>query len=703
MAVPLAYWVKTKRVWFSILALVITAAGAGIYKSLSTIQNLSDLEARLSEMQLVSSTLFHFHATLLALESAQRGYLYTQDEAYLVDFDSNMRQLLKHTDTLHSGLRSNSIENSDLDAMLAYAALKRSEIAESVALLKEGKAALADASMSNYEGLLLYTNIKRHYMAYASLLDKRQAELTLAVAEGRKDSRMTFLVSSIITTVLVIMLLSMIYLAVSLYQRQQQQQSEAKDRFLAHLGHELRTPLTSILGYSELLLNTENNARVKSHMTTVVRNAQHLQTLINDLLDLSTLVAGKMRLNIQQCNLHQLLDDIHASMGIVAEEKGLSLRVRSTSAIPTMVNIDPTRVKQILINLINNAVKFTAEGNIQLVVTCAGKRSLIFTVKDTGCGIPEDKLTSIFKPFEQASSYAVNQGVGLGLAISHQLVEKMDGTIVVSSNETGSTFEVCIQCADDFSDDYGHYRFKKSQHNLSHEHQTALAGTVLVVDDNPDIRRLTENMLTQMGICAALAQSGEQALIYLKNNHVDLILMDLHMPSMSGQDTLRSLRDANINTPVVAITAGLAEGMEKQLLAVGFDSVLGKPIETQSLYAVCQRHCKKDVLVIEDDPDSGALLCLLLRAKGITVTHVTSANAAQEAIRKSVPTHVICDVNLPDNDGLSLIRTIASDFPSINIYLVSGHAISQELAHQSGAKAAYLKPIANKDIENMLA
>ncbi|WP_370164906.1 hybrid sensor histidine kinase/response regulator, partial [Marisediminitalea sp.] len=233
-----------------------------------------------------------------------------------------------------------------------------------------------------------------------------------------------------------------------------EQQNKAKDKFLAHLGHELRTPLASILGYTELLLDDHHNERIQPELSTILNNSKHLLSLLNDLLDMSRIMANKLELSPTPLHLASFLTDLYSLMVMQASEKGLVLTVVADSEIPEEITIDATRLRQVLINLVNNAIKFTPGGQVTIRVKAdATDKQLLFSVEDTGIGMPADKLDKIFQPFEQIEDliHANHGGAGLGLAITRELVNRMGGEICVESTlGQGSKFHFTIplQCDD---------------------------------------------------------------------------------------------------------------------------------------------------------------------------------------------------------------------------------------------------------------
>ena len=383
-----------------------------------------------------------------------------------------------------------------------------------------------------------------------------------------------------------------------------EQQNKAKDKFLAHLGHELRTPLTSILGYTELLLDDKANAAMNQELSIIHTNGKHLLSLLNDLLDMSRIMANKLELARREVNLNGFLTDVHSLMNLAAKDKGLTMEVSSRNDIPDFISADPTRLRQILINLISNAVKFTDTGTIQVTVETLpprredNKEMLLFRVIDSGIGMPPNKLDDIFRPFEQIEDVmrANHGGAGLGLAICRELVYTMGGEISVESVfGHGSTFSFTIDPGDISKQHFDMFKLTAPTVDEQNKNKLHVTGRVLIVDDLRELRKLTGHMVSQCHATVSYAENGVKALESVlqaeqSGKPYHLVLMDIHMPVMNGIDALKAMRKHQCNVAVVAITAASRKGLGQSLLDEGFDDVLGKPIEKSELFAILDRY-----------------------------------------------------------------------------------------------------------------
>tara|TARA_Y200000002_G_scaffold266693_1_gene221675 strand:+ start:2354 stop:4450 length:2097 start_codon:yes stop_codon:yes gene_type:complete len=384
-----------------------------------------------------------------------------------------------------------------------------------------------------------------------------------------------------------------------------EQKNKAKDKFLAHLGHELRTPLTSILGYTELLIDDARNSPFQQELSIIHSNGKHLLSLLNDLLDMSRIMAEKLELNIQDVNLSAFLTDIHSLMRLNAKDKGLSLNVVSTTKIPEFIKTDPTRLRQVLLNLISNAVKFTDKGSITLTISLevpssepADEPRLCFSVEDTGIGMPPDKLENIFQPFEQIEDVmrANHGGAGLGLAICKELVTKLGGDITVTSRHgEGSIFTFNIDPGNISSQPLVDLQLEQIQPVESSSINLCVTGRVLIVDDLREIRRLTGHLVSQSQADISYAENGVKALEAVleadeHNQPFDLVLMDIHMPVMNGIEALHAIRRHGKKIPVIAVTAASRKGLKESLIREGFNDVIGKPIDRFALATLLSQY-----------------------------------------------------------------------------------------------------------------
>ncbi|MCP3874628.1 MAG: response regulator, partial [Desulfobacteraceae bacterium] len=360
--------------------------------------------------------------------------------------------------------------------------------------------------------------------------------------------------------------------------------NRAKSQFLANMSHEIRTPMNGIIGMNSLLHDTDLTNKQLEYSNGVKSSAEYLMTLINDILDFSKVEAGKLELKEIDFNIHTMLDDFISSMSFKAEQKSLELIYTIDPTIPPFVKGDPGRLRQVLNNLIENALKFTHKGKI--IVRGKLKKDedkemiLEFSVEDTGIGITADKQKTLFDNFTQADPSDTRKygGSGLGLAISKQLTELMNGKIWVSrKKDTGSVFTFTIVV-------------KKSDKKLPHDDSTDICSkhSVLIVDDNPINRKVLHGLCNSLKWGADEANNGQQAVKMLEEKEYDLVFMDIQMPVMDGYEATEHIRNPDSNVlnhdiPIIAVTANANDSNKKRCLEIGMNDFLAKPVRSQHI------------------------------------------------------------------------------------------------------------------------
>jgi len=373
-------------------------------------------------------------------------------------------------------------------------------------------------------------------------------------------------------------------------ERRALQASESKSEFLANMSHEIRTPMTAILGYAELLQGFVDQDEAKHYLQTIRCNGDYLLEIINDILDLSKIEAGRFEVDTERFEPRRVIEDVYSIMGVRAKESGLELDVEYEGRLPKMIQSDAKRLKQILINLVGNAVKFTRKGRVELRVRY-DEGMLYFDVMDTGIGMSEEQQRRLFQPFSQgdASVSRLFGGTGLGLAISRRLTEMLGGRIVFSSTEgVGSTFTASIATGKIDADALVDYSIgmRPAIETESPTTEVSLESNchVLVVDDRRDIRFLSKRILTQAGATVDECEDGQLAVEHMedclgKSTCPDLILLDMQMPNLDGYQTARKLRQLGFNGPIIALTADAMQGDMNECLSAGCTDYLSKPID----------------------------------------------------------------------------------------------------------------------------
>ena len=396
--------------------------------------------------------------------------------------------------------------------------------------------------------------------------------------------------------------------------------SSAKSAFLATMSHEIRTPMTAILGFADLLAEEGDRSRAPTHrldyIDTIKRNGEHLLALINDILDVSKIEAGKMTTEKLPLRLDQLLPDVISLMSVKARDKGIGLELRYETPIPETIQSDPVRLKQVLVNLIGNAIKFTEVGAVTVAVRFDAQGPvprLLLAVSDTGIGMTEEQLARLFAAFEQADASTARRfgGTGLGLIISKRLAALLGGDITVTSQPgKGTTFTVCVAtgCVD------GSPMLEPTAASSALQIPPAVAILegkpldglrILLVEDGPDNRRLIAFHLSKAGatietandgaaaltrMCApSIALEGESAVDVLKSPpDFDVVVTDIDMPIMDGYELARRLRTAGWQGRIVALTAHAMNGDAERCIEAGCDGYASKPIDRNRLIELCR-------------------------------------------------------------------------------------------------------------------
>ncbi|QDU31202.1 Sensory/regulatory protein RpfC [Anatilimnocola aggregata] len=385
--------------------------------------------------------------------------------------------------------------------------------------------------------------------------------------------------------------------------------SRAKSEFLAHMSHEIRSPLTAILGFSDNLLEPKLAPdEVVAAAETIKRNSEHLLEIVNDILDISKIESCRFEIDQLNCSPAQIVLDVMEVLEPRARGKGLKLSLDWTPGVPATITSDPVRLKQILLNLVSNGVKFTTSGEVRIGVRLierpAHEPLLQFSVSDTGIGMTIEQQHGLFKAYQQGGSWVSRTygGTGLGLAISRELARKLGGDISLESElGQGSRFFACVATGSlegvsrlntiEESEAQNNVRTTLRMTNIR------LACRVLLAEDGPDNRRLISYLLCKAGAQVTLAEDGQQAVDYAlaadaTEEPFDLVLMDMIMPGMDGIQATRRIREAGLRLPIIALTANAMSGVRSQCLAAGCDDFATKPIDRSTLLTVIRKWVK---------------------------------------------------------------------------------------------------------------
>ncbi len=487
---------------------------------------------------------------------------------------------------------------------------------------------------------------------------------------------------------------------------------EAKSRFLANMSHEIRTPLTAIMGYAEALQeDVITQAEREDFVGYILRSSKHLLSMINDILDISKIEASKIEVERINFNYFDILYDIDCYLKIKSKHKNIDYSFDVHYPIPKTLVIDPTRLKQILFNLGNNAIKFTEQGSISLSVNTDGNR-IEFRVSDTGIGISEQEQNRIFSAFDQADSSTTRLfgGTGLGLYISKNLAQLLGGKLYVDSVKgVGSTFTLQIPFVKDAQNQVSNAdQYQKIMMEVQDAKSSngipALHGTVLLAEDNEDNQKLIERLVKLTGLDIDIVDNGELAVKATLNQTFDLILMDMQMPVMGGKEASKKIKDNGVTTPIIAFTANVMKHQIDDYKALNFKEILEKPIDRQKLFAALENaiNNRKEykipkVLVVEDNEINLMILCRYVN-KTDDKAIVHTATNGQEAIDKASSQDynlILMDMEMPILGGVDATLAIRNLGQHVPIYIVTGNTgrETRDLCLAAGANGHITKPL----------
>ena len=370
--------------------------------------------------------------------------------------------------------------------------------------------------------------------------------------------------------------------------------NQAKSDFLANMSHELRTPMNGVIGMASLLADTPLSDEQTEYVQSITGSAETLRTLLCDILDISKIEAGALTLENIPFYFREVLRDTAALLRPLAEIKGIDLEIQVMGDVPPAIWGDPARLRQIVNNLLGNAIKFTTSGSVTVGAELQhGTDNLLITVNDTGIGIPPEKLATIFDKFTQADASITRRygGTGLGLAISKQLVELMGGEINVSSTVgQGSTFWFAIPLRQATADDIKHLENVQDNAPVLSNRMPVAAARVLIVEDYPVNQIFAQKLLAKFGFRNIdLAENGLLALKACASKKYDAIFMDCQMPEMDGFQATQKIRDEGNNTPIIAMTANAMIGDQERCLKAGMDDYISKPLKPELLRRILGR------------------------------------------------------------------------------------------------------------------
>ncbi|MHC4130928.1 MAG: ATP-binding protein [Planctomycetota bacterium] len=379
--------------------------------------------------------------------------------------------------------------------------------------------------------------------------------------------------------------------------------NDAKSEFLANMSHEIRTPMNAIIGFSDILAEEKLTDEQFDYVTTIRGSGQHLLELINDILDFSKIEAGKLEVEIIDCSLKELFARFESMIRPAAMEKSLVFEIKELGDLPLNIRTDPTRLNQCLMNLVNNAIKFTEKGHVFVNVSLEEKENepyIRFDIEDTGIGIPPKKQKKIFESFSQADGSTTRKfgGTGLGLTITKQLVELLNGELTMTSEMgKGSVFSMSIPAKVDIEAQPVLDRYQVSEKAKSKPLEIdniSFSGKVLVAEDVLTNQMLIKRMLNKLGLEPKIVDDGQKAVDVASKENYDLIFMDIQMPNINGFEATKLLREKGVQTPIVALTANALKGDDQKCIQAGCSDYMSKPIKREKLLDVLEKYLQRD-------------------------------------------------------------------------------------------------------------
>jgi signal transduction histidine kinase/CheY-like chemotaxis protein len=469
--------------------------------------------------------------------------------------------------------------------------------------------------------------------------------------------------------------------------------NQAKSNFLANMSHELRTPLNAIIGITEMLKEdaaAEGRGELEEPLGRVYRAGKHLLTLINDILDVAKIEAGKMEVLVEEFEVQAMLEDVRSTIEPLIQRSGNSMELRWAAELGTMRS-DQVKIRQALLNLLSNAAKFTKEGRIAFAAErLAAPDRLRFRISDSGIGMTAEQVGKLFRPFSQADASTTRQygGTGLGLAITRHFCRMLGGDVEVESEPgRGSSFVITLPA------EAGHAAVATA---LQPAGDAALQGTVLVIEDESAARELLMQDLSRRGYRVLAAAGGIEGLRLAREVRPDAITLDVIMPDLDGWAVLRALKeDPELREiPVILLTILRDQDLGYALGAADF---LTKPIDTDALVRLLRRYCeagRAQILVVDDDPATRDLLRRTLARAGWSIGEAANGAECLEALQRMRPSVVLLDLMMPGMDGFEVLEAMRREkaWRDIPVIVITAKDLTLE-------EAAWLRGCAEKVVQ----
>ena len=530
-------------------------------------------------------------------ETGQRGYLLTGSDRYLTPYRDARADIDRAYARLAELTTADRVQKRRVKSLRPLIDRKFEELKETIDLYRGGRRDDALEVVRSDRGQRVMQSVRD---VTEELI--REEQRTLARRDAARDrsraigytTAVTLTLLEIATLAIAVRMLTAYLRAVAAARRRAELASRARGEFLANMSHEIRTPMTAILGYADILRDRVDDPDDEHLVDTINNNGRHLLRILSDILDLAKIDAGHLSVDRRQTALEPLVADLYSTLAVLAGRKSLAFEIEFENPVPRVLNTDAVRLRQVLFNLIGNAIKFTERGHVRVRLSFEeATNDLVVRISDSGVGIEPEKVAAIFEPFEQQDTSATreHEGTGLGLAICQRLAGALGGTISVESEPgLGSTFVLRVDCGDLTDVDLIHatVTVKRSEPPARRLRGDELSCRVLVVDDRREIRFLARRLIESAGGNVVEAENGSEAVKLLGEDDaighsIDVCLMDMQMPVMDGYEATRRIRRRGLTLPIIALTANSMVDDRKRCLAAGCSDYLAKPIDSQKL------------------------------------------------------------------------------------------------------------------------
>jgi signal transduction histidine kinase/CheY-like chemotaxis protein len=614
-------------------------------------------------------------STMKDAETGQRGFVITGDESYLTPYNRALTEIRKELADPRSAQLRRSSHGAAFSQLEIAVSEKLRELAGPVELRRRNEPEAAADFIRTGRGKRAMDSIRELSGAIEDSLRHELEQRNRAAAVQTLNARL-------LSTTASCLLFLLVALATIKFRNEKQTAeiaNQTKSTFLANMSHELRTPLNAIIGYSEMLLEeageTGGTALIPD-VNKILSAGKHLLELINAVLDISKIEAGKMELHLENFSVPELVSGVVAVITPLVEKNGNKVKV-SVDPEVTVMRTDQTKLRQSLFNLLSNAGKFTSDGTISLDVGLLPDSRIAFAIADTGVGMRPEQVEKLFQPFVQADSSTSRMygGTGLGLVISRRFARMMGGDIAVTSQEgKGSRFVLTLPLTFDLGPGKTEFRAPAQT--------SAPKGTVLVIDDEPAVHEILGRTLLRYGFRTEGAFNGEEGLRLARKLHPQAITLDVMMPGMDGWAVLAALKsDPDIaDIPVVMLTIVDNKNLGYTLGAAEY---LTKPVDREMLAGVLLRYrgnAATSALVVEDDDASREMVCRMLEAEGWIVHQARNGREGLARLADSHPGIVLLDLMMPEMDGFEFLEEMHArkEWMSLPVIVLTAKDLSDE-------------------------